>query len=428
MSARRRRSACARGRVEVAGAALAALLLSACVTATPAPAPLAPERGVGALDADEQHLWKKSRELQHDVEIAGLLFVDRELDAYLARVLDRVLPDDLRRAGLEPSVHVVSNVNIHGYSFANGVVYLHTALLARMADETQLATVLTRELAHVKLRNALRAQRDARIRADSLAWIGVGSTLVQGGAQIQLLAQAASISTAPGFHHSLEVLADREGLAMLAAAGYDVKGTPGFFEMTLDYVEEVHGQGAWGWVAFSPPPAMTARIAGYRSLVESQYADAPPPRPPLLEPQAFRRRLQPATLRQADLELAAGLPISSAHTARLATEADANDADAWLALARALAAQREKALPGKPLPSIHEVRDALDRALRADPRHAAATRELALSYYRPTGTARTREDARTALRHFRRYLSLAPRADDAEYVRGYVRELTQEAK
>lgn len=380
------------------------------------------------LDPDEQSLWKKSRELQHEIESSGLLFEDRELDAYLARVLRRVTPDELTAAGVEPRVQVISDVHMHAYSFANGVIYVHTALLARLLDETQLATVLTRELAHVVHRHSLRAHRDKRAQADTLAWVGVGATLVEGGGNAKLLAQAASITSMAGFHHLLETEADAKGLASLHAAGYDVRATPDFFQMTVDYQAELHAQGPWAWAAFTPPPHMVARISGYETLIAQQYANAGAERAPIADPKTFRGKLQGATRRQAELELAAGLFASAEQTARLATEARPDDPDAWILLGQALQGQRGKAAPGKKVPPIHEVREAFGEALRVDRRNPEATRELGMSFYRKSAPERTPEASEQALHYLRRYLALAPAAEDADYVRGYVRELEGERR
>lgn len=405
----------------IAGVLIALALLLGC--AAPPLAPLGEEVDAASLEADEQALWKQSRELQYEIEVSGLLFEEPALDAYLARVLARVTPPDLAAAGLAPRIEVISNVNIDGYSFANGVIYVHTGLLARMTDETQLATLLTRELAHVRHRHALRAKRDARIRADTLAWIGVGTSVIEGGGQAKLLAQAASITSAVGFHHSLETTADETGLALLDAAGYAVGDTPAFYEQNLAYLAEVHAQGVWGWVPFSPPPQITARIAGMKALVATRYPEQVASRPPLRDPAAFARAIHPAMLRQAGLELAAGLFVSAEATARRATAAAPEDATGWILLGRALAGQRTKVLPGRPVPSIRDVRGAYREALAIDPRHADATRELALSFYRPRGGTRSDEGAREALRLLRRYAQLAPGADDLDYVRGYIDEL-----
>jgi tetratricopeptide (TPR) repeat protein len=399
-------------------------LLGSCVTLPPPPS-LGEQITPANLDADEQALWKESRELQYKIRSSGLLFEDPDVDLhlYLAGVLERVTPSELQAAQLEPRVEVISNVNIDGYSFANGVIYLHTGLLARMKDENELAIVLSRELAHVVRRHALYARRLHRLSADSLAWIGVGSSMVEGGGQVMLLAQAASITSAVGFGHAQEVAADQAGLALLDRAGYAVAGVPAFYERNLEYLAEVHAQGVWGWTAFVPPPQVTGRIASLKSLIASHYADQTARRRPLLGPEAFRLEMHPVALRQAELERASGLFVSAEGTARLAIDSEPRDPRGWILLGRALEGQRTKRLPGRPVPSIREVRQAYQEALEHDPQNAEATRELGMTFYRATGTGRSAEDSRMALRHLRRYLKLAPEAGDRAYVTGYIEEL-----
>lgn len=410
----------------IALAACLALLSSGVGCLAPQVAPLGAEVTTATLADDEAYLWKKTREVQHEIETSGLRYVDPALDAYLAQVVGRVAPASLREAGLAPRVAVISDVQIHGYSFANGVIYLHTALLSRMEDEDALATVLTRELAHVIDRHTLRLKREEKARADALAWLGVGATLSQAGSGAQMLAQAYSISSAIGFPHQLEVEADRKGLELLHAAGYDVRRTPAFFEGTIEYLAELHPQGPLAWLAFAPPAPMTARIAGYRSVIAERYPDPVASAglvPPIADAKRFRRLVRGATERQAELELAAGLFLSAEKTARLACDAAESDPAPWLLLGRALQGQRDKPLPGRKLPSIGDVRAAYRQALAIDARNAPATRELGLTYYRTTGRVRTAKSAQTALQHLRRYLALAPEAQDADYVRAYIAEL-----
>ena len=403
-------------------------LLTSVACVAPPLQPLGETRTATTLEADEQALWKESRELQYKIAASGLLFEDPVTDAYLAQVLLRVTPPEIRAAGIEPRIEVISNVNIDGYSFANGVLYIHTALLSHMQDETQLATLISRELAHVVHRHALRAKRDRRASADTLAWIGVGTTLIEGGGNVKLLAQAASITSAVGFHHTLETTADAKGLSALDAAGYAVGSTPAFYEMTLAYLAEVHSQGVWGWWPFAPPPQITARIAGMKSLIASTYPNQRATRGPLADAQTFRRKIHSATIRQADLELAAGLFVSAEGTARLATASNAQDAKAWILLGKALMGQRLKPIPNREGPPIEDVRAAYQEARRIDPRNAEATRALGMSYFRKTPTGRTKEDAREALQYLRAYERLAPNATDIEYIRSYIEELQAETR
>ncbi len=390
--------------------------------------PLNAEHTVANLDPDEQHLWKQSREIQHEIGLSGLLYEEPALDAYLGRMLEHVKPPELVQAGLEPRVQVISDEQMHAYSFANGVIYIHTGLAARLENETELATVLTRELAHVTYRHKLRSYRDNRATADMMAWMGVGSTLVEGGGNAKLLAQAALMSSSAGFHHVLETQADERGLAGLYAAGYDVHGAPDFFRMTVDYQRELHSQGQAAWLPFSPPPQMTARINGYEKILAEDYVDRGAQGRPLAERDAFHRLLHGATRRQAELELASGLFLSAEKTARLATESRPDDPEAWILLGQALQGQRDKTALGHKPPPIRDVRAAYEKALEADGQHPVATRELGMSFYRKTGPERTPEARGEALRHLRRYLALAPDAEDEEYVRGYLRELESEQR
>ena len=403
---------------------MASMLAIGCAHYEPL-TPLGETVQVETLDPDEQHLWKESRRIQHEIESSGLAFEDPELDDYLARVLDRVGTSELDVAGLEPRVVVISDVQMHAYSFSNGVIYVHTGLLARMQDETQLATMLSRELAHVIHRHSLRAHRDRRAQADAMAWVGVGATLVEGGSDAKLLLQAASISSQAGFHHVLETQADAKGLATLHEAGYDVHEAPRFFESTIDYQREIHAQGPWSGFAFVPPVHVRARIDGYDALIAREYGDAKATRPPIADDESFRRKMHGVRLHQANLELAAGLPESAEKTARLAARSDPSDAEAWVLVGRAHDHRRKKAHPGRAIPATAEIRQAFERALDVDRQNPTAIREIGMTYYRAGGSrAPDPESASQALRYLRRYLSIVPDAEDASYVRSYIRRLT----
>jgi predicted Zn-dependent protease len=81
---------------------------------------------------------------------------DPRLDAWLAQVLRRIDPASNRGARL------VSSSEVHATAFPQGDVLLTSALLARTANEAELAGVLAHELAHARLGHG-RAP-DARVR------------------------------------------------------------------------------------------------------------------------------------------------------------------------------------------------------------------------------------------------------------------------
>ena len=133
-------------------------------------------------------------------------------------------------------------------------------------------------------------------------------------------------------------------LEFLDEAGYAVGDTPKLYQTTIAYIGDVHAEGVWGWVPFVPPAPVVARVEGMKTLIRTKYPNQEASRAPLLEPAAFLRRIHPVTIRQAELELAAGLFRSAEKTARRGTESGLRDATPWILLGRALAGQRRSSV------------------------------------------------------------------------------------
>ena len=54
---------------------------------------------------------------------------------------------------------ITKNAYLNAFAYPNGMIYIHTGLLARMDSEDQLAAVLAHELTHCTQRHALKAFR-----------------------------------------------------------------------------------------------------------------------------------------------------------------------------------------------------------------------------------------------------------------------------
>jgi Flp pilus assembly protein TadD len=104
--------------------------------------------------------------------------------------------------------------------------------------------------------------------------------------------------------------------------------------------------------------ALLLGVQGMKTLIQTKYAGQQAKRAPLLDAEAFRRKIHPVTIRQAELALAAGLFRSAEKTARRATESGAQDPEPWILLGKALMGQRTKPIPNQPTPSIKQVREA----------------------------------------------------------------------
>ncbi len=373
------------------------------------------------LAEDEQHVWKKARETQVVLDGSGMRFVDAELETYLESVAVELAGEQLAAAGLEPDVRVLSNPDMNAFAFPNGVVYVHTALLARMQNEAQLATMLSREYAHVIHRHALMKHRSDRATQNAVATTRVFAGLVQGGGYAQMFFEAGSWSSMGGYHHVLEMRSDSTGLAMMDSAGYDLNEAPRLFKMTVDYLAEVHTQRPPSPLpfAFSTPVHMRNRIAAYDKLLATDYAEAAAATNRKRNEALFREKVHRAAVHQAGLELDRGRFDSALRTAERALETRPDDADAWVIVG-------EAKLRSKQSSDRDGAIAAWQRATQLDRDHAAANRALGLLYYRDF--KKSGEHGGEAEVHLARYLSVAPDAPDAGHVRHYLERLEGEGE
>lgn len=399
------------------------LLLLGAGCLTPPVAPLDGEVSRDSLAEDEQHLWKQARASAYRLDTSGLLFEDPDLETYLQEVALRLAGDTLAEGGVTPRVRVLSNPDMNAFAFPNGVIYVHTALLARMDNEAQLATMLSRELVHVMQRHALMKHRSDRATGNLMAASGLLLSGVKGGGNAKLLLQAGSFSSMAGYAHALEMSADARGLEMMDRLGYDLEEAPKLFETTIAYLEEVKAQRPPSPLpfAFSTPVHVTHRIGNYRKLLSTRFADSVSSPDRVRNTEVFRRKVRRAAVHQAQLELDRGRFDSAAVTIERAIEVDAADPDAWVILGEAR--ERSNSAPDTEA-AIDAAIDAYKRALALDRAHAGAHRALGLLYYRDVKNGGAAPERGAAARvHLARYLEVAPEAPDAGHVRAYLSEL-----
>ncbi len=129
---------------------------------------------------------------------------------------------------------LVNSNDINAFAFFGGYIGVHTGLFLHAETESELASVMAHEIAHVTQRHLARSiEAQQRNSPASIAGI-FGSILLAlaapeaGIAALQstlALSQQASINYTR--NHELE--ADRIGIKTLVAAGFDPQGVPSFF-------------------------------------------------------------------------------------------------------------------------------------------------------------------------------------------------------
>ena len=128
----------------------------------------------------------------------------------------------------------VRDPNINAFAFLGGYVGVHTGLIEQALDESELASVLAHEVAHVTQRHIARNMERMQSSAPvSLAQVLGGLVLAMANPQLGMAVMTGSIAGLQqrqiNYTRQFELEADRFGMNSLHAAGFDPHGAPRFF-------------------------------------------------------------------------------------------------------------------------------------------------------------------------------------------------------
>ena len=160
---------------------------------------------------------------------------DPELETYVSglgqRLITAALDTDLRFRFL-----VLRSPTINAFATPGGVVAVNTGLIEAAHTESELAGVIAHEIAHVSQHHMARMIAESRqvTVATALGLLAAIAIGVAGGGNAGAAAlqgtMAASAQAQLAFSRNYEREADRVGMQLLAASGYDPEGMPDFFE------------------------------------------------------------------------------------------------------------------------------------------------------------------------------------------------------
>ncbi|MGH8677769.1 MAG: M48 family metalloprotease [Burkholderiales bacterium] len=129
----------------------------------------------------------------------------------------------------------IDDASVNAFALPGGFVGVHTGLIVTAQSESELASVLGHEIAHVTQRHIARmvaAQQRAGIA--SLAALAVAILAARSNAQVSqaavAAAQAGAIQTQLNFSREHEREADRIGLQIVEKSGFDPHAMPTFLE------------------------------------------------------------------------------------------------------------------------------------------------------------------------------------------------------
>jgi len=175
----------------------------------------------------------------------GALYM-RQIRAYMPVVDDPEIEDYIQNLGFklissssEGSgdfyFFVVADSTINAFAIPGGYIGVNSGLLTNTDAESELASVVAHEIAHVTQRHIARAIAAAEGKqyatwAAMLAGLLIGTQNTDAGLAAVTGAAAANAQSQINFTRTHEKEADRIGIGMLAKAGYDPRAMPTFFE------------------------------------------------------------------------------------------------------------------------------------------------------------------------------------------------------
>ena len=211
-------------------------LLLGLALAFPAPAADLPDLGdVGASELSAAAERRIGEEIVRQIRWHEASYLDDpEIEEYINRLGSRLVA-----AGDKPAqafeFFVIKDATLNAFALPGGYIGVHTGLILAAQSESELASVLGHEVAHVTQRHiAQLAGKQGQAGMVMLASVLVAILAARNSSQVGQAAitagSAGALQAQLAYKRDFEREADRLGLQALESAGFDVRGMPGFFE------------------------------------------------------------------------------------------------------------------------------------------------------------------------------------------------------
>jgi predicted Zn-dependent protease len=378
------------------------LIIAICTLTTGCITPHAVPLNEGLKSAeDEQQLWHRVQKEQETINSSGFLYHEPELENYLNRIVQKlqaysIAPD------FQIQIKVIKDPNLNAFAYPNGVIYIHSGILARLDNEAQLAALLSHEITHCTHRHSLRVIRSIKDRPAYIA--AVQNTLAKISAVqevARLLGAAGSMAAVSGYTRELESEADQVGLDLLAKANYDATEALRLFEHLK---QEIEAEGIEEPFFFGTHPNVQQRIDNVSAwLAGVNQAN----RTVVKNTAEFQARLQRVVLANARLDLRMGRFDIAQKTVVRYLKMRPNDARAYYLFGEILRQRDRQA-------DIATAVGYYEKAIALDPSYPEPHKALGLVHYKEG-------QKQLAKKFFESCLRLSPNTSDKAYIRGYLK-------
>ncbi len=198
----------------------AALPLGGCLASL-----TGPERAVSLPDPPKKTAAQTPAQREHQRILAayGGAYDDAHLQALIGKTVERLVAAS-ERPDLHYRVTILNSASVNAFALPTGQLYVTRGLVALANDESELASVLAHEMAHV-------IARHAAIREDQARQAAIVSQVVNdvlSDPEMGALALAKSKIELASFSRAQEFEADGIGVGIAARAGFDPFGAARF--------------------------------------------------------------------------------------------------------------------------------------------------------------------------------------------------------
>ncbi len=208
--------------------------------------------------------------IMREIRMDPQYYEDAEATDYINALGDRLVANgsDTRQ---KFDFFLIRENQINAFALPGGYIGVNTGLLLAAQSESEVAGVLAHEIAHVTQRHIARmiAQQD-RNQIVSLAALAVAilasRTSPDAASAAAAFGTASAIQSQLNFTRDNEREADRVGLQVLEAAGFDPRAMPAFFER-LQRATRIYEGGAPSYLRTHP--LTFERIADVQNRVEN---------------------------------------------------------------------------------------------------------------------------------------------------------------
>ncbi len=182
---------------------------------------------------------------------------DSEIAGYLSNLGHRLIANsEETSAGQSFEFFAIQDPSINAFALPGGFMGFNSGLIIAAQSESELAAVMSHEIAHVTQKHLARMIATQKYDwVKSIAALAVAIVAARSNAQassaILVASQASIIQSKLDFTRKHEKEADRIGLNILLDAGFDPQGMPAFFER-LQRAGRFHETGAPSYLRTHP--------------------------------------------------------------------------------------------------------------------------------------------------------------------------------